>query len=143
MIAVDTNILVFAHNPSSNRHTAACGRLEALAGTAFRWAVPVPCLAEFLRVATHPRILNPPYTAKEATSNLERLFQSRSLSLLKPGQHYEQLLLEAVREVNATGNLVFDAQIVALCREHGVSRLLTEDRDFDRFKGLRTERLEV
>ena len=51
--------------------------------------------------------------------------------------------MEAIREANATGNLVFDAQIAALCRESGVSRLVTEDRDFNRFKGLITERLEA
>ena len=51
-------------------------------------------------------------------------------------------LMEAVREANAIGNLVFDAQIVALCRESGISRVVTEDRDFDRFKGLDTERIE-
>ena len=142
MIAVDTNILVFAHNPGSSRHKAACGRLEALAGSPFNWSIPAPCLAEFLRVATHPRVLDPPYTAHEASRSLERILESPSLTLLKPGRHYEQLLLEAVRETSAMGNLVFDAQIVALCREHGVSTLVTEDRDFDRFKGLRTERLE-
>ena len=53
------------------------------------------------------------------------------------------LLMEAIREANAIGNLVFDAQIVALCRESGISRLVTEDRDFDRFKDLSTERLEA
>ena len=50
--------------------------------------------------------------------------------------------MEAVREANAISNLVFDAQIVALCQESGISRLVTEDRDFDRFKGLDTERIE-
>ena len=58
-----------------------------------------------------------------------------------PGRSYPGLLLEAIREAGAIGNLVFDAQIVALCRENGVSRLLTEDRDFNRFKGLDVERL--
>ncbi len=142
MIAVDTNILVFAHNPGSNKHKPACARLEALAGSPFNWSIPVPCLAEFLRVATHPRILGPPYTAREACRSLGRILESPSLTLLRPGPDYTSLLFEAVREANATGNLVFDAQIVALCREHGVSTLVTEDRDFDRFKGLRTERLE-
>ena len=49
--------------------------------------------------------------------------------------------MESIRDGGTVGNLVFDAQIVAVCREHGVSCLLTEDRDFDRFRRLRTERL--
>ena len=58
-----------------------------------------------------------------------------------PGPGYPERLREAVREVGATGNLVFDAQIAALCRDFGVSVLLTEDRDFERFGGLDIERL--
>ena len=61
--------------------------------------------------------------------------------MLFPGVDYPALLVEAIEEADAIGNLVFDAQIVALCREHGVSRLVTEDRDFDRFARLATERI--
>ncbi|MCE2476211.1 MAG: PIN domain-containing protein [Alphaproteobacteria bacterium] len=50
-------------------------------------------------------------------------------------------MTDAVRQADAIGNLVFDAQIVALCREHGVTRLMTEDRDFNRSEGLATRRL--
>ena len=74
---------------------------------------------------------------------MAQLIASPSATVLSPGLGYSQLLAEAIREANAVGNLVFDAQIVALCREHGVSLLLTEDRDFDRFRGLRTEQLRV
>ncbi len=96
-----------------------------------------------MRVLTHPRLVHPSYSPDKACEAVSSLLAAPSLGLLRPGPDYAQLLLEAIREVNAVGNLVFDAQIVALCREHGVSRLLTEDRDFDRFKGLRTERLDI
>ena len=56
--------------------------------------------------------------------------------MLCPGAEYPALLTEAIREADAVGNLVFDARIVAVCRESGVSRLVTGDRDFNRFKGL-------
>jgi predicted nucleic acid-binding protein len=46
-----------------------------------------------------------------------------------------------VGQAEASGNLTFDAQIVALCREAGASPLLTKDRDFDRFPGFPTARL--
>ncbi|MYF07027.1 MAG: type II toxin-antitoxin system VapC family toxin [Rhodospirillaceae bacterium] len=58
-----------------------------------------------------------------------------------PGPGYPERLREAVVEAGATGNLAFDAQIAALCRDRGVSVLLTEDRDFERFGGLDIERL--
>lgn len=61
--------------------------------------------------------------------------------MLTPGERFWPLLTVAVREAAAAGNLVFDAQVVALCREAGASALLTEDRDFDRFRGFRTVHL--
>ena len=99
------------------------------------------CIGEFARVITHPRLFDPPYTAEEACEALTRLLASPSVVVLFPGSGYPALLAEAIRESNAIGNLVFDAQIAAVCRECGISRLVTEDRDFDRFENLRTERL--
>ena len=79
--------------------------------------------------------------AHEVCEALRRLLASPSLSVLCPGPDYPALLVESVREANTIGNLVFDARVVALCREHGIVRLIDEDRDFDRFDNLRTERL--
>jgi len=106
-----------------------------------RWALPVFCLGEFLRVVTHPRLLLPPFTVEEACAALGRVLASPSLVVLTPGERFWPLLTQALREGHAAGNLVFDAQLVALCLEAGVSALLTEDRDFDRFPGLHTIRL--
>ena len=141
MIAVDTNVLVHAHREESPKHGMAHARVVALAESAAGWAIPVFCIGEFVRVITHPKLFEPPHTAEEACEALSRLLASPSASVLCPGPDYPALFAEAVREANAVGNLVFDAQIVALCRESGVSRLLSEDRDFDRFKEFNTERL--
>ena len=141
MIAVDTNVLVYAHREELPQHQQARERMTALAEGAARWAIPVFCLGEFLRVITHPRVFDPPFTAEEGCAAVERVLASPSVHLLVPGDRYWSLLAEAVRQARATGNLVFDAQIVALCREAGASPLLTEDRDFDRFSGFPTARL--
>jgi toxin-antitoxin system PIN domain toxin len=141
LIAVDTNILVYAHREELPQHAAARARLTALAEGDAPWAIPVFCLGEFLRVVTHPRLFDPPHTIDEACRALDRLLESPSLRILNPGERFWAMLTQAVREADATGNLVFDAQLAAVCRESGVSALLTEDRDFDRFAGLRTERL--
>ena len=141
MIAVDTNVLVHAHREESPKHRAAHARVVALAESPARWGIPVFCIGEFARVITHPRLFDPPYTAEEACEALARLLASPSVVVLCPGSGYPALLAEAIRESDAIGNLVFDAQIAAVCRECGISRLVTEDRDFDRFENLRTERL--
>ena len=141
MIAVDTNVLVHAHREESPKHAAAYARIVALAEGKFPWAIPVFCLAEFLRIITHPRVFDPPHSVKEAVTALQRLLKSPSLAVLVPGPRFAELLIDAVLEAEALGNLVFDAQVVAVCREGGVGRLITEDRDFDRFKDFATERL--
>jgi len=141
VIAVDTNILVYAHREELPQHAVARARLTAVAEGDAPWAIPVFCLGEFIRVVTHPRLFDPPHTIEEACGALDRILESPSLRILNPAERFWAMLAEAVREADATGNLVFDAQLAALCREHGVSAWLTEDRDFDRFPGLRTERL--
>ena len=141
MIAVDTNVLVSAHGEELPQHRQARGRLIALAEGRARWAIPVFCLGEFLRVVTHPRLFDPPFEVQEACDALDRVLRSPSLVVLTPSDHFWPLLSHAIQEAHAIGNLVFDAQIVALCREAGVSALLTEDRDFDRFPGFSTARL--
>ena len=133
MIAVDTNVLVYAHRAELPRHREALAALTALAEGRERWAIPVFCLAEWLRVITHPRLFAPPHGVEEAIEAARRLLASPSLEILLPGPSFPELLLAAIAEGGARGNLVYDAQIVALCRESGVRELLTEDRDFARF----------
>src|SRR5205823_1711276 len=60
MIAVDTNILVYAHREDSQWHDAACALVAELAEGRAPWAIPWPCLHEFLAIVTHPRIYAPP-----------------------------------------------------------------------------------
>jgi predicted nucleic acid-binding protein len=98
-------------------------------------------LGEFLRVTTHVRLFDPPHSIEEACLALNRLLESPTLRVLYPGERFWPLLQGALGEAEATGNLAFDAQIVALCRERGVSVLLTEDRDFARFSDFAIERL--
>lgn len=136
MIAVDTNVLVHAHRSGLAGHRSAVAWLRHLAEGAIPWGLPVFCLGEFVRVVTHPRVLDPPSTLDEALAAVRSLLRSPSARVLSPGPAWPELFEEAVREGETRGNLAFDAQIVAVCREHGASRLLTRDRDFARFGGL-------
>jgi toxin-antitoxin system PIN domain toxin len=136
VIAVDTNVLIYAHRQEFAQHAPALKALSLLAEGGELWAIPVVCLSEFLRVVTHPSVLKPPSTIEQASTSVEALLASPSLRLLTPGDRHGALLLQLIRAHRITGNLVFDAQIVALCLEHGVRDLLTEDRDFSRFPEL-------
>ncbi len=136
-------MLVYAHRHDQPLHAAALAALTRLAESAEPWAIPVFCLTEFLRVVTHPKIFRTPHTAQEGVAAIENLLASPSVQLLNPGRRFSEFLAATTLEVGAVGNLVFDVQIVALCREHGVREILTEDRDFDRFRRLRVRRLSV
>lgn len=133
MIAADTNILVYAHRLEFDQHEAAVRVLRRLAEGDDAWALPVFVLGEFLRVVTHPRIFDRPTPRSTAVEAVSALLASPSLRVLHPGERFWPLLQAAMEEAGATGNLVLDAEIVALCREHGVHTLLTEDKDFRRF----------
>jgi toxin-antitoxin system PIN domain toxin len=137
MIAVDTNILVYAHREEFPEHPAARAWLEELADGTALWGIPVFCLGEFIRVTTHPRILKPPSAAAAAGAALEVLLDSASLRILYPGERFPRLVLELIRTHKLTGNLAFDAQIAAVCLENGVREIRSNDRDFDRIKELR------
>ena len=143
MIAVDTNVLVAAHRLDAARHQQALGWVRSLAEGLEPWAIPVFCLGESVRVVTHRRVFDPPSTIAQAIDAVDALLESPSVRILMPATGHWSLLRTSIAAGEATGNLVFDAQIAALCREHGVERLLSEDRDFRRFPALTLVTLDV
>ena len=136
MIAVDTNILVHADRAGMSLHHEAVHAIRRLSEGDEAWALPIFCVGEFIRVVSHPRVFDPPTSAKEAVTAVSALFESPSLRLLYPGERFWALFAKIVGSGAAQGNLVFDAQIAALCLEHGADTILTEDRDFARFPGI-------
>jgi len=141
MIAIDTNVLVYAHRAETGCHKIALGHLSQLCENNQPWALPAPCLSEFFRVVTHPKVFNPPSKLSEALAFARSVTEAPACRLLKPGNHYLEQFFSVMQEADARGNLVFDAQIVALCREHGISSVLTNDRDFERFGGVSVDYL--
>ena len=137
MIAVDTNILVYAHREDSPSHAAAATQLETLAEGPAPWAVPWPCLHEFLAIVTHPRIYQPPTPPARALDQVDAWLESPSVVLLAEGDDYWATLRPALAAARAAGPIVHDARIVALCRQHGIRELWSADRDFSRFANLR------
>ena len=60
MIAIDTNILVYAHRRDSSFHQRARDCLQEHAQGDAAWAIPWPCVHEFLAIVTNPRIFKQP-----------------------------------------------------------------------------------
>jgi uncharacterized protein len=137
MKAIDTNVLIYAEIRSSPWHTAARQLLTEIAEGPVPWAIPWPCLYEFLRVVTHPRVYHPPVPISLALQDLRRLTSSPTLVLLHETPNHFNMMLEVIKQTGVSGNLIHDAHIAALCLEHGVSEIITGDRDFTRFPFLK------
>jgi toxin-antitoxin system PIN domain toxin len=138
MIAVDTNILVYAHREDSEWHEAARARVAELAEGRVPWAIPWPCVHEFLAIVTHPQIYAPPTPLASAVDQVEAWLEAPTLVLLSESGDYWHELRATIEAGRVVGPQVHDARIAALCLQHGVRELWSADRDFGRFPVLKT-----
>jgi toxin-antitoxin system PIN domain toxin len=136
VIAVDTNVLVYAHRADSPWHAAATEVVAALAAGSAPWAIPWPCLHEFLAIVTHPRIFAPPTPLDRAIDQVEAWMESPTLRVLGESPAYWQAFRTAAVAGRLAGPVVHDGRVAALCLDHGVAELWSADRDFNRFPGL-------
>jgi uncharacterized protein len=138
VIAIDTQILIYAHRGEAASHERALRALGDLAASGEPWAIPWPCCHEFLSIVTRRGIFDPPSTLTDGFTALDRWRESEGLTFLPEGlDHYEQL--RRIAEAGGiTGAVFHDARIAAICLSHGVKVLWTADRDFSRFPSLRT-----
>ena len=140
MIAVDTNVLVYAHRREAAEHPAAAHRLAKLAAGGDVWAIPWPCVYEFFSVVTNRRIWkDAASTQAQAWRQVDAWLGSPSLRLLSETEDFTSVLGELVQRPRVLGPVVHDARVAALCLAHGVEVLLTRDRDFSLFPELVTD----
>ena len=138
MIAVDTNILVYAHRAETAWYAEASARIRELAESGRQWAIPWPCIHEFLGVVTHARVFDPPTPIEVAAAQVDIWRESPGLVLLSERGGYWSALRRLLSDGGIAGPRIHDARIAALCRSHGVRELWTVDRDFSRFPALVT-----
>jgi len=136
MIAVDTNILIYAHREESDWHSAAFANVRLLAEGKAPWAIPWPCIHEFLAIVTHPRIFSPPTPLPAALAQIEAWLESPSLVMLSEPAGYWTTLSATLKAGKISGPQVHDARIASLCLQHDISELWSADRDFNRFPAL-------
>lgn len=139
MIAVDTNLLVYAHRRESRHHEAAASLMRELAEGNDAWAIPWPCCYEFLSVVSNPRIWRDRATSPEQSwQQLTAWTASPSVRLIGETEGFLDILESFVRRPRVIGGVVHDARIAAICVAHGAEALLTRDRDFSLFPELKT-----
>ena len=137
MIAVDTNLLVYAHRRDAEWHEAAAACVRRLAEGPDAWAVPWPCVHEFLAIVTHPRIFRPPSTLAQAIGQVDAWLEAPTLALVGEGPEYWGRLRKILDVGLVSGPRIHDARIAAVCLDHGIGELWSADRDFSRFPDIR------
>jgi toxin-antitoxin system PIN domain toxin len=137
VIAVDTNLLVYAHREDSPWHREALDVMTELADGNAPWAIPWPCAHEFLAIVTHPKIYKLPTPMDIAIKAIRAWTDSPTLHLIGESPDHLERLEHLVLASKSVGPMVHDARIAALCLAHGIRQFWSADRDFSRFPSLK------
>lgn len=141
MIVPDVNVLVYAHRSDSIGHEPARSLLETELQAGRPLGLADAVLTGFLRIVTHPRIPRTPTPLADALAVVDALLAAPAASLLRPRADHWPLLETLCREADARGNLIPDAHLAALAISWR-AQLVSADRSFSRFPGLRFRPLE-
>ncbi len=134
MLAVDTNVLVYAADIDSQFHVPCRSWLERQRAQPDAWYTTWGILYEFLRVTTHPRIIRRPWTTPAAWEFVTTLLAAPGLAILVPTHWHADVAGQVTLELpHVAGNLLHDAHTAILMREHGIRRIWTRDTDFNQF----------
>ena len=137
MIAIDTNLLIYAHRASLPEHRPAQRAIERASRDPRGWGIALPSLAEFWSVVTHPDSRGGPSTAKQATAFLRALISEAGAMLWMPGEGFWERLAELAGALGIQGPRIFDLQIGLTAFDNGAIEIWTHDRGFMAFPGLR------
>jgi len=138
VIALDTNLLIYAFWEESPFHSLIIGELRPIIEGSAPWALPWPCVHEFIGAVTNPRIFKPASPLPRALGFMDSLMTSPHLHLLSESPGYFEKLRGLALAAHLSGPRIHDARIAALCLHHGVKELWTADRDFSIFPQLKT-----
>jgi toxin-antitoxin system PIN domain toxin len=131
--AVDVNLLLYASDSNSEWHERAYAFLESCARGNELFCLGWPTLMGFMRMATHPRIFTRPLSPDDALRCVDALLELSHVRVLSEGEGFWRHYRAVTSGVPTRGNLVPDAHLAALLRQHGVKVLYTHDRDFRKF----------
>lgn len=133
---VDANLLLWAHHEAFAQHAAARGWWAQTLTTAPLVGIPWPSALAFVRISTHPRALTVPASVEEAWAVVESWLDRDNVWVPVPTERHRSVLSQMLVTGRASGNHSGDAHLAALAIEWGLE-LLSADRDFARYPGLR------
>ena len=137
MIAVDTNLLVYAHRSGTAEHAAARRAIERAAADSRGWGVALPCLAEFWSIVTHSSASGRPSTPAEASAFVRALVAGGGAAVWGPARGFDARLLALAERLRLSGPRIFDLQIALIASEAGATEMWSHDRRFVSIADLR------
>lgn len=136
MIVPDINLLVYAYNRQAPHHAKAKTWWEGLLNGSEPVGMPWAASCGFIRLMTHPSVLDPPLGPGEAVRHVRAWLERPLVEILEPGPRHLEILERLLRAVGVAGNLTTDAHLAAIAIEYQCE-LHSNDSDFARFPGLR------
>lgn len=136
MIVPDTNLLIYAYDTSAPLHAAARRWWEETLSGEEPVGLPLVVVLAFVRLITHPHLLREPLTVSEARRAVSQWLDCEHVRLLVPQETTLDRFFELLEKIGVGGNFITDALIAAQAEEIGAT-VFSNDRDFDRFGGLR------
>ena len=130
---IDVNILLYASDTASPKQQRAEAFLDACAERGEVFCLAWLTVMSYLRMATHPKIFSAPLSAADALLNMQALMALPHCRVISEEQGFWQHYLQTTVDVPVRGDLVPDAHLAALLRQHGVRTLYSHDRDFRKF----------
>lgn len=136
---VDANVLLYASDTSSPNHQASREFLAERATGPDLFYLFWPTIMAYLRIATHPAIFESPLVPEVAAANIESLLRLPHVRTGSETERFWETWRATTHSLVVRGNLVPDAHLVALMREHGVGIIWTNDRDLRKFDSIRVK----
>lgn len=136
MIVPDVNLLVYAHNESAPSHAAARAWWEGALGSDRRIGIPWAVVFGFVRLVTHPAVMRTPLAPGPAMDLVDAWFACEPVAALEPGPRHLAVARSLFDQTGVAASLTTDTHLAALAIEHN-AELHSNDRDFERFSGLR------
>lgn len=129
----DANILLYASDESSEFYGRAQVFLNDRKEDSDILCLTWPVLMAFQRIATHPSIFSNPMSAETAWGNVQQLLKLPRARVIQETASFALDYGEVSKSAGIYGNLVPDAHIATILRQHGVRRFYTADTDFKKF----------
>jgi toxin-antitoxin system PIN domain toxin len=136
VILPDINLLVYAYNQAAPLHEPARAWWEDLLTREHPVAVPWAVVLGFVRLVTHPRVLEEPLGPDAALAHVESWLEQPEVRVIDPGSRHLAVLRSLFEATGVAAGLTTDTHLAALAIEHQCE-LHSNDLDFARFPGLR------